>query len=133
MTQPKMKCSPLTGVELPSGVTREPDSWRSSGARWHYNPWTGRPRKPGDIASDPEGLGIWDSTWGATIPAEKPQPRADFAAWDVSNLVRFAQEATKRMDEQQREIRELQDMTRTMLLAWKNALRELAASDTKTA
>jgi hypothetical protein len=51
----------------------------------------------------------------------------DFNCWQTSSLVKFAEDATAKLAEQEREIAALQDQVRTVHLAWKNALREVAA------
>lgn len=53
--------------------------------------------------------------------------RADFRSWQTDNLVKFAEDATAKLAAQEREIAALQDQVRTVHLAWKNALREVAA------
>ncbi len=55
---------------------------------------------------------------------------ADFYLWQKATLVKFAEEATERMEAQEIEIRELKAACLAMHLQWKNALRELAAKDT---
>lgn len=52
---------------------------------------------------------------------------ADFHLWQKETLVKFAEDATAKLAAQEREIAALQDQVRTVHLAWKNALREVAA------
>ncbi len=55
---------------------------------------------------------------------------ADFTLWSKENLVKFAEEATAKLNQQDREIAQLQDDFKTVQLAWRNALRERAATAT---
>lgn len=52
---------------------------------------------------------------------------ADFHLWQTDTLIKFAEESTLKLAEQEREIAALQDQVRTIHVAWRNALREAAA------
>jgi hypothetical protein len=55
---------------------------------------------------------------------------AEFHLWSKDSLVRFAEEATAKLEAQSREIVQLQDDFKTVQLAWRNALQEATAKAT---
>ena len=55
---------------------------------------------------------------------------ADFHLWSKDTLVKFAGEATAKLEAQDKEIVQLRDDFKTVQLAWRNALQELAAKAT---
>lgn len=55
---------------------------------------------------------------------------ADFYSWDKDTLVRFAEEATAKLQRQDQEIVQLRDDFKTVQLAWRIALQRDAANAT---
>jgi hypothetical protein len=59
MTQaPAMRFDPVLGHPRP--YPSHAGSWRlyHGALRWMFNPWTGKMRRPGEIAADPQGLAV---------------------------------------------------------------------------
>jgi hypothetical protein len=54
----------------------------------------------------------------------------DFRTWRQEHLAVFALEANQKVTQQEQEIKELQEQLKAVHLAWRNALRELAANAT---
>lgn len=55
---PHPKFSPFSGRVLARRQPLSAWSWRHPIHRWHFNPWTGGKRDPGDVKQDPHGLCI---------------------------------------------------------------------------
>lgn len=54
----------------------------------------------------------------------------NFHAWTQENLADFAEQATVKLEQQAQDTKELQEQLKAVHLAWRNALRELAANAT---
>ena len=75
MAQPLLVFSPTSGKRLdPHVCACLPSAYRGLGQPpWSFNPWTGALRREGDIETDPQGLLIWEPSWG---PKSAAKPKA---------------------------------------------------------
>lgn len=55
---------------------------------------------------------------------------AEFSLWQKETLITFAEESTAKIAAQEREIKQLQSDVQALHMAWKDALREIAATAT---
>jgi hypothetical protein len=63
-----LKYNPLSGDRFPSGLNFNTGHFRTTRAVWSFNPWTGTPRHPDDVESDPQGMLMSDGSMD--IPAK---------------------------------------------------------------